>query len=185
MKQIRNLITEATPIQSDFHITEDTNIIIPAKHTNYDSIVLEGNEVYAVRQTPDNIINQACQKSGYDLEIKQKQTKILSEHSYKLPVSLSDELILVAFPTKGINDIDCAWIMIRNVFDIGKHESGSVVIFKNGQQVILDISFDILKNQCIKATELYNHFYSLYLSMIERVQEGKEAYIKSYETHRG
>lgn len=180
MEQIRKQITATTPIESHFRITGDTNIIIPAKHMNYDSIALEDNKVYPIRQIPLEIVKRACKGKNCDFTTKKRQSEIFYKDGYKLPISLNSDTILIAFPTKGINHMDCAWVIEGNIKYIEKHGEKSVVIFHNEQSVILDISIDVLENQCKKAQELYNFLFTQYEVFTQIVQEEKMDYRTKY-----
>lgn len=178
MEQIRKQITETTPILSNYFIRDDTYIIIPAMHTHYDSIAVANSGVYPIRQTPSEVLKHTCSNGSYDFESKKRQSELYFDNGYKLPLSLREDMILIAFPTKGMKQIHCAWIIERNIKYIYKHnnDNDSVIMFKNGLKIILDISYDILKNQCRKALDFQNYIYFSYMNMHDRVMEGKEKF---------
>src|SRR5699024_4528915 len=176
MIKLKNKVSDDMTIKKNYKINEDTNIIIPAKHINYDSIVLEGDTVYPVRQTPLEIVKYTAKCNGYDFESRKKSCDTYFDYAYKLPISLSDAMLLIAFPTRGIDHFDCIWIIERNVKEIMKQGGVSTIIFNNNQSVTVDIGLNILKNQYKKGKELNNLTLMNFLKLQRRFNEGHEGY---------
>ncbi len=176
MENIKKRILKNAPILKEYLINEDTTIIIPAKEIHYDSIVMERKNIYLIRQTPQNIIKQNMRHHGFDFNSGRKSYGLYLDYTYKSPVSLSDEKLLIAFPTRGIKHPECAWIIERNVKDIQHHNDGSAFTFLDGTIVRLDISENIAKNQCKKAKELNNFLFMNFLKLKQRFKTGNEGY---------
>ena len=176
MMKLKKSIPHDREVQHHYIINENTNIILPAKQINYDSIVLEGDHVYPVRQTPLEIVKHTTKSNGLHFESRKKSCDMYFDYAYKLPILLSDVMFLIAFPTRGIDHFDCIWIIERNVREITKQGDVSVITFKNNQSVTVDIRLSILKNQYKKARELNNLAFMNFLELKRRFNEGYEGY---------
>lgn len=75
MERMRKTVTKTIPIQKTFKIGEETNIIIPGQHTDYDSIVSHNGNNYRVRQTPYDIIKHKCKGSHHSFESRYSHSK--------------------------------------------------------------------------------------------------------------
>src|SRR5699024_10596544 len=176
MMELKSSIPHDRDIKDHYIINENTNIILPAKQINYDSIVLEGDNVYPVRQTPLEIVKYTMKKNGIHFESRKKSCDLYFDYAYKLPISLSDVMFLIAFPTRGIDHFECIWIIERNVKKITKQRDVRAITFKNNHSVNIDIRFSILKNQYKKARDLNNLVFMNFRNLQRRFNEGHEGY---------
>lgn len=132
-------------------IHESTLALLPVKDIEYQTQVLEENRVYLVRETPLEIIKHACKMEWTTYDGRREAVIERTGYEKKVPIPINTYKKIAAFPTHGTKNIDCKWIFGNQIHHIREHPSnpkGSIVIFKNGQHLILhDVSYHILQQQ--------------------------------------
>ncbi|WP_445491796.1 competence protein ComK [Niallia sp. 03133] len=130
-----------TTILSDYDINEKTMALLPAFHHEYDTIVLEVNQILFVKQTALKLIEKAAIKGGADYRGRRTYVIYLLGEKNKIPIPINETKQIYAFPTKSPSHINCSWIFFHHVECIQKpnhstpKEFRSIVVFKNGQEL--------------------------------------------------
>lgn len=132
-------------------INESTLALLPVKDVEYQTQVLEVDRVFYVRETPLDLIKQACKLdwTTYD----GRRTAVMKRTGYekKVPIPIDTYKKIVAFPTHGTKNMNCKWIFGNHIDYIMEHPSirkGSIVVFKCGIYLPLyDVSYHILQQQ--------------------------------------
>ena len=73
---------------------------------------------------------------------------------YKLPIILDEVKEVVVFPTCSPRQKNCIWICINNIETYEKTKNNSTIKFTNGLSYELNISYNSLENQILRATLL-------------------------------
>lgn len=145
-------------IFKDYTINPQTFALLPAKQIDYETTVIEQDKQFFVSKTPYQLIKEAC--LDYYSTYEGRRTAVMHHTNFKkkvpIPISLSRNIY--AFPTHSTTDIECIWIFpnhiqsIKQVSSVKTPHFQSVITFKNGQQLPLNVSHHILDKQMQRAT---------------------------------
>ncbi len=137
----------------EYEINEATNAIIPISET--ETKVIEDENIYQVNKKAIKIIDDSCKYFGSSYSGRfEGAKKLLGPKIYKAPIIVEETRELIYFPTGSSRASDCIWISLKKVKEIKKSNYNSVVIFKNNQEIELDISIESLNNQLLRASRL-------------------------------
>ena len=136
----------------NYEINSETIALIPITSTKTKVYELE-NE-FVVDKSGLKIMEESCEFFGSSLEGRQKGTKRLIGITHKSPVIVEESRNIIFFPTNSPRLEKCCWISLNNLENISKLPNNSLLIFKNSRELYLDISFNILDNQILRATRL-------------------------------
>lgn len=152
-----------------YQITTSTLALLPARAIDYDTIVMKENETKHVRQTSMNLIESAC--FDYDWTTYDGRRKSVIRHTgYKnrTPIPISIHKSIYFFPTHSPKHTDNIWIAFQHILMIGKvpkqkasKQTQSIVYFKSGQELILNISFHTLEKQYERTLEIVSKIAGL------------------------
>ena len=137
-----------------YEINSSTLAILPVDENN--SKVMEEEAEYYVKRPVIDIIDDSCKYFGSSLKGRNDGTKSLIGGNYKLPVVIEESRNIIFFPTSSPRLGDCAWISLNNLDDYKKQSDKSIVKFKNGSILDVDISIFSLENQILRASRLEN-----------------------------
>lgn len=134
-----------------YEITPTTIAVIAESVDNYCySLVIEENEREAIQvnRTPARLIDFACKYFGSSLKGRQEGTRTVCDIKHKVPISINPESGMYFFPTSSPLNANCSWISHSHVDRIYKvPNQRTEFIFKNGQSLILDVSYGSMINQ--------------------------------------
>ena len=136
----------------NYEINSETIALIPITSTKTKVYELE-NE-FVVDKSGLKIMEESCEFFGSSLEGRQKGTKRLIGITHKSPVIVEESRNIIFFPTNSPRLEKCCWISLNNLENISKLPNNTLLIFKNSRELYLDISFNILDNQILRATRL-------------------------------
>ena len=100
-----------------------------------------------------SFINMLCLQHFTTFEGSKQASKVLLKTTHKLPVFISDELLL--FPTHSIRHNDVIYINFSNILYTKETvQNNAVFIFKNGEKLVSKQSFNKIKLQLLKTEKL-------------------------------
>ncbi len=138
----------------DYEINDETLAIIPGGSI-WDSVVVEDDCNYEVKMKPLEIVDYSCKYFGSSYEGRRTGAGEILNSKYKLPVVVEDSKNLIFFPTTSPIDDDCSWISLNNIKSYDKlNNTKTKVIFKNGKNLTIDISYNSFNNQVMRASRL-------------------------------
>lgn len=137
---------------NDYEINVQTLAIIPLKEGK--SRVIEENNSYIVNKTPMKIIDNSCKFFGSSYEGRFCGTKTLTGITHKSPIIIEESRKMIFFPTKSPRLDSCIWISFNNILNYEQKENNSIIKFCCGKVLELDISYNIIDNQILRATRL-------------------------------
>lgn len=137
---------------NDYEINVQTLAIIPLKEGK--SRVIEENNSYIVNKTPMKIIDNSCKFFGSSYEGRFSGTKTLTGITHKSPIIIEESRKMIFFPTKSPRLDSCIWISFNNILNYEQKENNSIIKFCCGKVLELDISYNIIDNQILRATRL-------------------------------
>jgi competence protein ComK len=135
-----------------YEINSDTLAIIP-KNEN-ESIVYESDNKYVVKESVDKIMEDSCLYFGSNFEGRKASSARILNLTHKLPILVEESNSIIFFPTASPRLASCSWISLNNIDHYEKHNEGSKLVFKDGQIVVLPISYGMLDNQVLRSSRL-------------------------------
>lgn len=136
----------------NYEINNRTLAIIPIK--NKISKIIEIDGEFYVNENPIKIIDNSCKYFGSSYEGRHVGTLNLIGKGYKTPIIIEERNNIIFFPTLSAKSKDCCWISLNNLEKYVVDNINSIVIFKNGYKLNLNISYGSLENQIYKSTLL-------------------------------
>ena len=136
----------------NYEINEETYAIISKDIGKTE--VIEKNNNYIVDNDAYKVMDESCKYYGSSYKGRLEAAKTLLNCSYKLPILVEESSVLIFFPIKSSLLDDCCWINLNSISNIEKVDDKSKITFKNGQEMIFDISKLSLENQIYRSTML-------------------------------
>lgn len=135
-----------------YEINSTTMAIIPLD--NMSSKVIEAHHEFVVKKSVLDIMDDSCRFFGSSYEGRHEGTKYLIGINYKSPIIVEESLELIFFPTSSPRMQDCMWLSLAYIEKYYKAGVKTIVHFKNGKSIDLNISYGSLENQVLRATRL-------------------------------
>ena len=136
----------------DYEINEETYAIIAQDLGK--TRVIEKDYEYDVTKDAYKVMDDSCKYYGSSYKGRIEAAKELLNCSYKLPILVEESSVLIFFPIKSSLLDDCCWINLNGISNIEKIDNKSKITFKNGKEVILDVSKLSLENQIYRSSKL-------------------------------
>ena len=136
----------------NYEITPLTIALIPIEKNKVK--VLEEENDYIVLKSTNEIINNSCKFFGSSYTGRHEGTKHLTGINYKAPIIIEETNEIIFFPTSSPRYENCYWISLKHIDKYEKELENSKIIFKNGINLSLDISFGSLQNQILRSNLL-------------------------------
>lgn len=137
---------------NQYEINLKTMAIIPISKTS--SQVIEEDNKIIVNKTPFEIIDHSCRFFGSSYNGRHDGSKEILGINYKIPILVEESNDIIFFPTTSSRLNNCYWISLNKINNYKKHFKNSRIIFKNGEELILNISLGSLENQILRSTLL-------------------------------
>ena len=141
----------------NYEINESTQFIKPIDTKC--CLIYEEEEKYEISNSSNNIIKYNCSFYGSSYIGRCEGTKCLTGIKSKFPIIIEESRKIIFFPTSSIRTKDAIWISLNQIKDIKKDNNKSIIIFKNGFNIKLPISYYSLKNQYCGAIMLKAKLY--------------------------
>jgi len=135
----------------NYEINADTLALIALKDKTE---VFEENNHFFVDKLANEIMEDSCAYFGSSLAGRQKGTESLIGINYKAPVIVEESKEMIFFPTLSPRKENCSWISLQKINQYYRIGDKMIIEFKNGSQVVLNVSFGIIDNQVLRATRL-------------------------------
>lgn len=140
-------------MKENYEINEGTLAIISMKNDH--SKVLEDQESYVIDQKSFDILDHSCKYFGSSYDGRKEGSKAIIGANYKLPIIVEDERNIVFFPTTSPDDSECVWIAVNRIRDYYEDKYNTTkIVFDNGIEIVLSLSFRAIQNQIFRATRL-------------------------------
>lgn len=140
-----------TPIiLPNYELNKDTITLIPAYHTDYDTIVWERDQQLFVKKPLLQLIREGCMEGGSEYDGRRAAVIHKTGVHSKVPIPINPREQIYAFPTHSPKLHECVWIFYHHIKSFKpnpKQANQSIITFLTGKDLILDISFTILERQ--------------------------------------
>lgn len=117
--------------------------------------IIESNNLITSKETTLDLIENNCIYNGSSLEGRQKGSIYLIGTPYKPPIIVDDINEIIMIPTHSARNKNCIWINLKNLLSYTQKDEKSItIIFRNHQQISINISYQIFDRQVLRATRL-------------------------------
>lgn len=137
---------------NNYEINYETLAIIPIDYKK--SKIIEKDNILIINKSTTEIVDDSCKYFGSSFIGRQEGTKNLIGVNYKTPIIIEESKEIIFFPTSSPRFDNCFWISLNNLENYTKIDNKTIVNFKNGQVLELNISYGSLENQILRATRL-------------------------------
>lgn len=135
-----------------YEINDDTLALLPYDE-GYTRIV-EKEDEYIVKDTPYEVMEHSCQYFGSSFDGRLLGAKNILGSVYKSPIMVEETQKLIFFPTEAIQSENAGWISYKNIKNVEKLDKKSRIIFKNGENIIVNCPYFSIKNQIFRCNML-------------------------------
>lgn len=118
------------------------------------SKVIEDSEDFIVTKDSTEIINDSCKFFGSSYSGRFEGTKNLIGVNYKAPIIIEESREIIFFPTSSPRFQNCNWICLKKINTIEKEDKKTILNFKNGRSLTIDVSYHSIENQILRSTLL-------------------------------
>jgi len=137
---------------NNYEVNQDTLAIIPIN--SLETKIIEKENEFVVNSSSMKIIDDGCRYFGSSYTGRSEGTKSMIGINYKAPIILEETIPMIFFPTTSPRLVACSWISFKEVEKCIKKDKNSLIIFKNGLELEVDLSFSILQNQILRSSYL-------------------------------
>lgn len=121
---------------------------------NYRTKIIEEDNIYFLQKKVHEIIDHSCKYFGSSYMGRHEGTKNMIGINYKTPILIEETNNIIFFPTSSTRNNDCFWISLNHIKEYKKTIHNSKIIFKNGYELEINISYGSLENQILRSTLL-------------------------------
>lgn len=136
----------------EYYVNEDTLLLAPIGKNR--TKIYDVNGTYYIKKNCFDIVDESCQYYGSSYGGRYIGAKKMLEMEYKLPIILDEVKEVILFPTCSPRQQNCYWICLNNIENYIKSKVFSTIKFANGFSYELNISYNSLENQILRATLL-------------------------------
>ena len=136
----------------EYYVTSDTLLLVSFGKNKTKIYDVNGNSV--IKKTPFEIIDESCQYYGSSYSGRYVGAKRMLDMDYKLAIIMDEVKGEHMFPTCSPKSDDCCWICVNNIENYEKYKKTAIIKFINGMTYEINISFNSLENQIMRATML-------------------------------
>ncbi|MDV2684396.1 competence protein ComK [Alkalihalophilus lindianensis] len=138
------------PILLSYEINRNTMALLPAFHTDYDTIVLELDHTYYVKETSLMMMERACIEGGSTYDGRREAVSTLINVHSKVPIPIDPTDHLYTFPTHSPTKMVCIWIFYHHITTfkpLPKSPHKTLITFTNSEQLTIDVSYTTFEKQ--------------------------------------
>lgn len=137
----------------DYEINRKTVAIIPINDKQ--TKIIEEDNVIFINRNSMKIIDDGCRFFGSSYEGRVKGTKNLLKINAKIPIIVEESSRLILFPTESPRKENCMWLSLNKINDYEQIDKNtSLIKFSCGKDMKINVSYQILDNQILRATRL-------------------------------
>lgn len=137
---------------NNYEINSSTIAIIPISKEI--SRVIEEDNIMTVQKNTTQIIDDSCKYFGSSYLGRHEGTKNIIGINYKSPIVIEETKEIIFFPTSSPRFDNCYWISLKKIQKYKKINGQTVIVFKNGYELPINISAGSLENQILRSTLL-------------------------------
>lgn len=154
---------------SSFEVNPLT-LAVTAKFNEFGELqsqVLEDEAEYIVEVSPSKLIDYACTSFGASLKGRQDATRNICGITHKAPIAVDPASGMYFFPTCSPTNVKCSWIAHSHIDQLKQVANQQTkVMFKNGKNMIVDVSYGSMLNQ-LQRTAQYRYLLSSKIKLLQ------------------
>lgn len=131
-------------------INEQTNYV----YFNEVSYVCSKNKKIGVGKVLMSVIDRACCYYGSSYQGRLKASKYFLKIRSKVPIIMREKDMIIFFPIASPRRIDNVWVNYSNVVSYKKEKEWVRVRFRDGEDVVFRVSFNVFNSQMLKCGRL-------------------------------
>ena len=135
----------------NYEINDNTIALI---FNNFKTLVYEKNKSFLVNKLPNEIIKYSCEYFGSSFKGRVDGTKYLTGLTHKPPIIIEESREIIFFPLSSPRLNTCSWIRNKYIYSYNKYQEMSVITVIDGNNIILNCSYEILNNQILRSSRL-------------------------------
>ena len=135
----------------NYEINDNTIALI---FNNFKTLVYEKNKSFLVNKLPNEIIKYSCEYFGSSFKGRVDGTKYLTGLTHKPPIIIEESREIIFFPLSSPRLNTCSWIRNKYIYSYNKYQEKSIITAIDGNNIILNCSFEILNNQILRSSRL-------------------------------
>ena len=113
--------------------------------------IITNDSTFIVNSSARKIIDYSCRYFGSSIEDRIKSTKILAKMTAKVPIIIEDTRNIIFFPIKSTREKNNIWVSFNNLDNYIKDGRNTILTFKNGTEITLQVSYYIIDNQVTRS----------------------------------
>ncbi|WEG18942.1 competence protein ComK [Alkalihalophilus pseudofirmus] len=137
-------------IQPHYDINRHTLAIMPAYHTDYETIVYENHQIYYVAESSLSMIKRACIEGGATYDGRRTAVSEITRAQSKVPIPIDTIDQIYTFPTHSPTKLECSWFFyhhIRTFMPDPDHAAKTIITFRNSIQLTIDATYATIERQ--------------------------------------
>ena len=123
---------------NNYEINENTLAVVSIDEN--ESMIIEKGKQYCVTKSGYEIMDDSCQYFGSSYQGRVAGSRAILNAKYKLPIIVEDSRNLIFFPTESPELASCSWLSLKDIKEVLENGNGTIVLFKNGYELNIDIS---------------------------------------------
>ncbi|WP_165445080.1 competence protein ComK [Gracilibacillus phocaeensis] len=135
----------------NYRITKETLAIKPKYDMEYSTTIIEQNGHVDRQEKPLDIIKENCLHYGASYQGRKEAVTYRLGYKQKVPIPISPERGIYAFPTKSATAEGCCWLFLHAIIAVEVVDNEVVVRLVNGERLVSDVSRYVLEEQMRKA----------------------------------
>lgn len=137
---------------NNYEINENTMAVISINEK--ESKVVEKDREYYINTSGYNIMDESCQYFGSSYQGRVDGSRAILNARYKLPIVVEDTNNLIFFPTESPDLESCSWLSLKDIANVIEENNETIILFKNGVKISVNVSKFSLDNQILRASRL-------------------------------
>lgn len=120
------------------------------------AIIVCKERVQKAESTAFSIVKGLCKRELFSYESRSMLTKNKLNIKTKIPIYINENVLLM--PTNSPKRYDTHWINYYEVFSFEKYFNGTIILFYNLNEKLLDVSYKSFKIMMEKASIINKYF---------------------------
>jgi competence protein ComK len=126
--------------------------LVPARNTEYYTIVHELHQTIYVKKTPLEIIHQGCLLNYSSYNGRRDAVIHHTGYARKVPIPIDPERNIITFPTLSPSNFDCVWIFLKHIECFTPQNKNTLITFRNGKLLSVPVSSLVVEKQVYRST---------------------------------
>jgi competence protein ComK len=140
----------------DYVITYETMMLETADHPEYLTKITDQQKGIVYSKHPaKTLINESALTNNHSIKGHIEIVKNKYPRMKKIPLMINSSYSVIMIPTTSPSSLKCKWLNYIQIDDYDIEDKKRTFIkFKNGEEIVLPVSYYVLDKQMSKATKL-------------------------------